>query len=475
MKIYWSAFFTLFILLALAGCGKEQFGTTPQSQSSQPDAITAFKQVSCSNHTLVKPEVDVLYVVDNSTSTYYLASDIKTAIQKTIGSISSQFDYRVIGTPLLQTTSGNEDYQVLAKSPETLPAIAINKKVSSPSKFNFFINTVPGSSEPGLERIRSFITSHQSDGLFRQGAYLFVLLISNGRDTDVESLSCPTCGDTIQNVTAYNSRKTSLLNLKNYLNSQQFRLFSLVTHPGCTKSGWKTSAKSYMQMSKDLYNEDPSPTDQGSDSTPDSYDLCQGSISGVFSSVNSAIQQIIIPHTYKYWPITFTETATGLNTNEIKVYKSSPSSSPVLLPPSSWSYISNSALTSYPTRILPEPGEPTSARHLIQFTTGNEITYPECVQITSTSNLEYFGYVVMNKIPKLESVILKKNSQVISQSSSNGWSYIGQQTRNIKVSNNGFSATPAALRSGYMLQLNGSANYYKSGDNVEIYYVPETN
>jgi hypothetical protein len=474
MKIYWSAFISLLILLALASCGKEQFGTTPQSQSSNPDAVVAFQQASCSNHTLVKPEVDILYVVDNSTSSYYLASDIKTAIQNTIGSISGQFDYRVIGTPLLETQNGNEDYQVLAKTPETLPSITQNKKVSAPSEFTFFSNLVSGSSEPGLERVRSFISSHQSDGLFRQGAYLFVVLVSNGRDTDIETASCVGCAP-VQNLTVYNARKSSLLTLKNYLHSQQFRLFSLVAHPGCTKSGWKISEKSYMQMSKDLYNLAPFPTDQSGRTYPDSYNLCAGSIGDVFTSVNNSIKQIIIPHTYKYWPITFADTATGLNTNDIKVYKSSPSSAPVLLPTSNWSYISNSSLSTYNTRILPTIGEPTNARHLIQFTSGNEITYPDCIQITSTSNLEYFGYVVINKVPKLESVELKINGKTVTQSTSNGWSYIGQQTRNIKVQYNGFADTPEVIRSGYMLQLNDSANYYKSGDSVEIYYVPQTN
>jgi hypothetical protein len=488
MTIYWSAFFSLFLLLALVSCGSEQFGTTPQSNASQLDAVAAFQQASCSNHTLIKPEVDILYVVDNSTSSYYLASDIKSALQNTINSISKDFDYRIIGTPLLATPAGNEDYQVLAKSPDSLPSTASNKKVTSASDFSFFANPISGSQEPGLERIRSFIAEHSSvtpasEKLLRQGAYLFVVLVSNGFDTDIESKMAGGSGETLQNLTVYNSRKSAFITLKKALKSQQFRLFSLVTHPGCSKSGWNPSPKSYIQMSKDLYKapiiEDATPltylTDQGADMTPDSYDLCSGQISGVFTSVNNSIKQIIVPHTYNKWPITFTETATGLNTADIKVYKSSPNSAPTLLPSSSWTYLSNSTQSSVNTRILPTVGEPTTARHLIQFTTGNNITYPDCIQITSTSNLEYFGYVVMGKAPNQSSIVLKINGQTIPQSAANGWSYIGQQTRNIKVQYNGFSDLPAAIRTGYMVQLNGSSNYYKSGDNVEIYYVPATN
>jgi hypothetical protein len=97
------------------------------------------------------------------------------------------------------------------------------------------------------------------------------------------------------------------------------------------------------------------------------------------------------------------------------------------------------------------------------------------VQIISETNPEYFGYVVLPKIPKLESVTLKIRGQVIPQSSSNGWSYIGQQTRNIKVPYLGFIDQPAALRTGYMIKLNGTSNYYKSGESVTIDYIPATN
>src|SRR3989338_2492121 len=103
MKTYWSTFLSLSLLLVLASCGAEQFGTTPQSQIQPADPLISNNQVSCSNHTLIKPIVDVLYVVDNSTSNFYISSSVKTGIQKTIDGISSKFDYRIIGTPLIAT------------------------------------------------------------------------------------------------------------------------------------------------------------------------------------------------------------------------------------------------------------------------------------------------------------------------------------------------------------------------------------
>jgi hypothetical protein len=85
----------------------------------------------------------------------------------------------------------------------------------------------------------------------------------------------------------------------------------------------------------------------------------------------------------------------------------------------------------------------------------------------------------MAKDPQVSSIVLKINGQEIpkaTSSTSPGWWFLdGQQTRNIKVQHNGFSDLPAVLRTGYMVKLNGANNYYKSGDDVKIHYVPKTN
>lgn len=478
MKIYWSAFLSLILLLALAGCGSEQFGTTPQSTSSQSNPLQVYQQSSCSGHTLIKPAVDILYVVDNSQSNYWISNDVKAGIQNTIGSISSQFDYRVIGTPLLQTSDGNSDYQVLPKDPTSLPVNHSSKAITSSSQFTFFTNHVEGQPEAGLRRVQEFITSHQSDGLFRQGAYLFVVLVSNGRDTEVEYVQNT---QTAQNTSVFNARKASLLNLKTYLQSQQFRLFSVTANTKCSpvRTGYWASPYSYASMSKALYDSHSGfpykPGVNHSDLnaiSADHYDLCsQTNVSSVFTDVNNSIQQIIVPHTYKYWPITSTDGVIDTQPGKIKVYKSSPNSPPVELT-SGWSYLPNPGNQN--TRILPTVGEPTTRAHLIEFAAGNYITYPDCISISTTSNLEYFGYIAIPKIPVLASVVIKINGQ---QVPANGWSYMsaeGFQNINIKVTHNGYPNTPPVMRQGYMLRLT-SNHYYKSGDNVEVYYVPASN
>jgi len=470
MKIYWSTFLSVLLLATLAGCGAEQFGTTPQSNSSQANPLQVYQQSSCSGHTLIKPAVDILYVVDNSSSNGWISGSVKSAIQSTIGSISSQFDYRVIGTPLLKTASGDQDYQVLAKESGSLPStIPTTKILTSASQFSFFQNIVTGQAEAGLRRVQEFISTHQSDGLFRQGAYLFIVLVSNGRDTEVESFDIQNGNEKIQ--PQYNQRKTSLINLKSYLHSQQFRLFSVTANTKCNpqRTGYWGSPESYGSMSRDLYNSHSFPPG-GTD--PDHYDLCdESNVGSVFASVNSTIQQEVIPHTYKYWPITSTDGTIDTGPGKIKVYKSSPNSPPVELT-SGWSYLANPG--NQPTRILPTVGEPTNRAHLIQFNgSANYITYPECISISTSANLEYFGYIDIPKNPLLTSVVIKINGVQVPLS---GWSLAsgGSQTRNIKVPHNGYPDTPVVMRSGYMLKLT-SSYYYKSGDNVEVYYVPASN
>src|SRR5690606_9073055 len=109
-------------LLFLFSCGKEQFGTAAQQESSQADPLKAFHQASCASHTLIKPKVDILYVVDNSSSTYYLGDSIKSSINKTATSVSKEFDYRIIGIPLIPTGTNPNQFEVLTNSADPLPS-----------------------------------------------------------------------------------------------------------------------------------------------------------------------------------------------------------------------------------------------------------------------------------------------------------------------------------------------------------------
>jgi hypothetical protein len=452
MKIQWSAFCALF-LATLAGCGVEQFGTAPQSSTSNPNPVTNFNQLSCTSSTLIRPKVDILYVVDNSGSALAMSNDIKASITNTIGSISQQFDYRVIGTKLIPDTSSDYDYRVMTNSIDPLPNTS--KKIISSSEMPFFSQPLIGApKEAGLKRIINFINNNGS--LIRNNSHLLIILVSNGRDTEIET--DPDGREetaTIQNTDLFMERVKAFNLIKSSKMLIDMRFMPITAHTSCNSA--RSSERSYVAMGNALANSEI-------------FNLCDGNVSSIFSKVNSSIQQDIIPHKYRYFPLTFAKsTDVRNNFGEIKVFKVTGNSAPVEMT-SGWSYYESVAGIEN-TRELPTIGEPVSARHFIKFV--NLVSYPECIQIRSVSRTEYFGYIVLPKEPRPGTVTVRINGKVISQSISNGWTYIGNAIKNIKMP---YPAPgddqPAINKVGYMIQLNGPSNYYKSGDNVEVNYLP---
>lgn len=469
MKIQWSVFFSFLFLFTLVSCGSEEFGTAPQSTSTSANPLSSFSHSSCSTYTLIKPKVDILYVIDNSSSSYYIANDVKTAISNTVNRLSTDFDYRVIGTPLLESAGGNNDYQVMTNSSDLQGIPADSRRVSSAGSFSFFSNSPVSGVERGLQRVVSFVDAHKNN-LIRNNAYLVVVLVSNGRDLDVEEDAGYGNGETRLNTANYNARLSSLRSLRSQMNSLQLRMISVTAKSVC-KPGWRSSLKSYVKMANQLY------VDSGASdsSNMDGYDLCDSSgVSSIFTAINNSIRQVVLPHEYRYWPITFAENNESVSLSEIQVKKVSSNGSSVNLSRDvDWVYEDRGSVQTVNTRELPTSGEPVSGRHFIRFT--NRIVYPDCVLVTSVSRTEYFGYVVLPQKPRIETVSLRINGRPITQSSSNGWSDLtsAPSTRNIKVPYPAAGdENPPVMRTGFMLQLNGSANYYKSGDSVEVYYIP---
>ena len=452
MKIQWSVFYAL-CLFALAGCGSEQFGSAPQTSSSGPNAVSSFSQLSCTSSTLIKPKVDILYVVDNSGSALSMSSAIKTSITNTIGSISQQFDYRVIGTKLIPDTATDYDYRVMTNSADALPNSS--KKIISSSEMPFFTQPVVGApKEAGLGRVVNFINNTGS--LIRNNSHLLIILVSNGRDNQIEVdhdglASTPTQ----QNVSLFNTRVTDINSIKMSKSLIELRFMPITAHSDC--NGNRSSLNSYVAMGNAIVNSEI-------------FDLCSSNVSSIFAQVNSSIQQETIPHQYRYFPMTFAKASDTRNTfGEIKVYKVTGNNAPVELS-SGWSYY-ESASGMENTRELPTVGEPVSGRHFIRF--DNLVSYPDCIQIRSVSRTEYFGYIVLPNEPQPATITVRINNVSIPQSSTNGWTYIGNTTKNIKMPfPNPGDDQPAVSKSGYMIQLNGSSRYYKSGDSVVVDYLP---
>jgi hypothetical protein len=474
MKTQWSVFLPLLLLFLAVGCGSENFGTTSKTTKQSPDALRTYAHNACSTMTLVKPKVDVLYLVDNSSSTYYIASDIKTALGNTVTGLSSAFDYRVIGTPLLETANGNADFQVMTNSSDIAGIPSDSRLISSAGSFDFFSRSPVSGVERGLARAASFIDHHKSS-LIRSNAYLIVVLISNGRDMDVEEDQGFGNGETRFNSANYNARLASLRTLRSTLGASQLRLFSVTAKSVCA-TGYRTALKSYVKMSTDLYNDALA---RDNNSALDSYDLCSaGGVRGIFSAINNSIQQVVLPHEYRYWPITFAENNELVSLNEIRVQRISPNGSSVTLTrDTDWVYVDQGSAQTVDLREgpnpVPGPGEPYTGRHLISFT--SPVTYPDCVLVTSVSRTEYFGFVILPQKPKIDTVSVRINGRTIPKSTTNGWSDLtaSVSTRNIKVAYPAAGdENPPVIRTGFMLQLNGTANYYKSGDSIEVNYLP---
>lgn len=468
MKTYRSTFLSLLILAVLTGCGNEQFGTGGQSSNDSVPSVSAYSAQSCSSYTLIKPKVDVVYVVDNSASTYYVASDIKTGLKNTVDTLSSDFDYRVIGTPLIQTANGNEDYQVMTNSSDIAGLPGSPKRISSSSDFTFFSNAAGGGYERGLDRAYSFVNYHRSSGLIRSNAHTIIVLVSNGRDNDVEAQSPYGNGEPIYNSANFSSALSKMKTLKNA--GYQLR-FSSVTAQSSCKSGWFSSLKSYVQMSKEIYQYTSGiegATDQDGASTPDAYDLCSRGFTSVFSSVNSSIKQVLIKHGYRFWPITFLNNGdNNVDQDKIVVTKvSSSGAKTVLTRGSDWTFVDEGSSMSIMTREAPTSGEPVNGRFFVRFS--NLLYYPDCVLVTSVSQTETFNKVVLPKKPLLP-VTVKVNGAEIPQSALNTSQVNTSQTVNIKIAP---ANTTPVMRTGFVITITDPQYYYKSGDSIETLYTP---
>lgn len=458
-------FCSLFLLLSLIGCGaKEQFGSTPASESTVTNGVGSSEKLACTGSSLVKPPVDILYVVDNSSSTNYIQSNIKSSIQNTINSISSEFDYRVIGTPLI--SSSMTDFQILASNPDAISSTYASNKVSSSGAFNFFQNIASGP-EAGFSRVISFANFHKN-GILRKDAHTIVVLISNGHDSEV--VQQQTGGTyTYINDQAFAAKFNQMNALRATLESTQFRFMSVVAHKstvaGCSIDG-SLDGSVYKKMSKDIYSSPSSYVSGqiGSDnnSLQDSYDLCNNGFSSLFTAVNSSIKQVRLTHTYQYWPVTG---GGNLDPSKLQVYKQTDSTSVQLLQGTDWTWLPNNGSVS--SRSLPTPGE-TISGNMIQFLPGKEVVYPACVVIKSTEYTEYFKYAIIARDAVASSIVVRVNGQIVPAT---GYEYRGLigTPINIKVAYNGSPATPEVKKSGYMIEFK-SPHYYKSGDNVEVFY-----
>lgn len=454
-------------LLLFASCGKEQFGTATQQSSDTLKSRESYDFSFQTNKTLLVPKVDILYVVDNSRSTYHMQDSLKTSVANTVQKISGSFDYRVISTPLISDSL--TDYYVYTNSTDALPSTS-NIVPTTNALLNPIFNNPQDGIEKGLARTISFMDHHETSGLLRKGAYHLVILVSNGRDEEVE-ITVNTAGKTElatvsengQQVTLFSKRLTSFTQLKNRLESLQLRLFSVTASSVCQEN-WRSSVKSYQDMSRSLYALSGA-TDS---SSQDVYDLCGSGFTSLFEGVNRSIQKQLVPHQYRYIPITFAENNQEVDIDAIRVTKISNGVATQLVKNTDWKYEYYSSPTSKPTREEPSVGEYVTGHHFIKLT--QLLTYPDEIRVTSTSLIEYFQYVVIPKAAKDDGmIVVRVNGQEIPKSAI---SYEGfKANTNIKVVVNGSSSSPV-LKTGYFIKITNPTYYFKSGDSVDVSYNP---
>jgi len=487
LRIFRSILCWMPVYFLLFSCAKEQFMAQKKEDSfSAPLTFSSTTSV-CSQFTLIKPNVDFLFLWDNTSSQVFVTNSTKAALANVISYISDRFDFHIMMAPLVPRVGAPsyENTYLISSSTYGLDQSALNIRVEEANAPNLLNNftTSSSSDEKGIQRSYDVINSNINNGIFRRGAYTIVVVMSNGNDYKKDSNGFPDAVSTNQYIQQY---KNLFLNLRNNsLNSAQLRFISLVPHRDACNPYW-IRGNSYIEISKQLYSSpfpagDPrkSPFDQGSDPTPDSYDICSTEFYHLFDGINNSIQDTVISHKYNFWPISAVQSPLTFDPNKIRVQKSNGDEFFEVPGPQSgngWRYAGYR--TNQNTRFQPFPGEPFTG-HMIELFGNAVITYPECLIITTQSPTYFYGYVALTSKPVLSSVQIRINGRTIPQSLIDGWEDVGfKPTQNLRIQGPNFpqdpyqEALPADSRTNaYILKLHGTA-IYKSGDAINVFYDP---
>lgn len=486
---------TLLGLGLLGACSKEQFAGTPKAENLTADNVSVSQNQTCAGHTLVKPPVDILYIVDNSQSAAFLSSTIRQQVRQTVQSVSAEFNYRILIAPLFAVNGS-------AMGENALPVVTndangINQgTIISPESLDvssFFASTSGATSEAGFDRAITVLNNYRGPGgVFRQGAHTIVVLVSNGDDTSVLNDSA---GQISFNGTKYGQKVTAFNNMKTTLSAQQLRFFSVVANSTC-QSGWK-HGYAYRRMSCDLYASSGATDQQGrftsggcgllaqgtnpdypndpsksyysiyTGITPDSYNLCNSDTSSLYAGVNSSIRQEVLDHYYNWWPITNDPGAViDTDPSAIQVVKLKSNGQQEIIGASATNgYVYRGARYNQNTRFLPTAGEPQTGLFVELF--GNaRVQYPDCVFVRTQTPVETYEYVVVPTRPDFTKPFqILKNGVTVPTTH---WTFENYQTnKNIKVNGSG----APLLRTGYFIKL-ASPYTYVSGDNMSTLYTP---
>jgi hypothetical protein len=462
------------ITLVTWSCSEPEFGAIRgRATEDAPDLKIASSQF-CAKYTLVRPQVDLLFLWDNRTGSIFIDPKIRKALNQLVDNVSNRFDYHIMLAPLNRQSDWNVNQyaRIVTYDMEGLSPAALNMRVSKKNAANFltFPNT-SGSHAPGLTRAREILANNQTNGIFRQGAYTIVVVMSSADDLSFASGYTPSES---QRSIYVDSNVHDLLCLRgNYsggyhtanhtglydancstapsLNSSMFRYLTIAPRnwDRCLSNNVYTDstgesgriARTYQLASSKIYSEEytnGNPRHRDQDGAPsmnflgqtltfyDNTDICRADYAGIFDGVNSVIQDTVIAHTYNHWPVAKSgasvdpQTLIVRNSNGQEFYEI-PESDLIMEdtqgkndqvgsnPVSGWRYV---GVDNRPTRFLPSIGENFNG-HLIQLYGQAKVTYPDCMRVTFSEEKDFYGYVHISSRPLENSIELLIDGTVI--------------------------------------------------------------
>lgn len=510
----------LLLPLLLFSCTKQEFSTNKSSQSSAINKASSSDTKLCSQYTLIKPKVDILMLWDNTSSFNFITPESKASMGNLIKSVSENFDYHLLSAPLVPKISTNLYEATLVASDTTSVSgtAASILKTKDQAIASLAFSPGIGSAEKGIDQAYQLITNNRSNGIFRDGAYTIIVLMSNEDDKGCEiqngvnqcrnyskdsylapfkqKFMCLRGSSKLYDCTGYPT-----------LNSTMMRFITIspvdLTKNSCAANLNIPVADNYSQMAKFLYqqpyyeynldgsvksswsaNDHLNPDVSG---LYDSYNLCTISFSNIFDGVNTAIKQTVIKHVYSYWPVASTTTdidesalavdvIDGTNGSIIKSLVNRTGQSN---PTDGFAYIGNQ--TNHTTRTYPSDGEYYTGKMIQLFGSNNNdlVVYPNCLKVHTEDVKLKYGYIYLqNGQPYTPSIEVTINGSVVPQSTTNGWSYMGKQAisslpdvSSLKVAN-----LPSGITEGYIIKLNGTYQVTNNSSvDIKVFYTSSSN
>ena len=494
--------------LLATSCTKEEFAPIKSPQNSTVNALASTSTSLCSQSTLVSPKVDVLLLWDNSSSSLFINPAVKASFSSLIDNISEKFDYHILSAPLISTNSSNSLYEasLVTKDISSVSGLASGIiKTKDQAGASLLFTPASGSYEPGIDRVTSIIEANRANGIFRNDAYTIIVLMSNGDDTSCEIAKGYSSCATADWMPLMQTKIDKLLCLRGNvngpncsgtttLNSTMMRVINISALTSCSSGLGKVNSR-YRKVSKSIYeasytngwptsNDDLTPF-KTSDGTPypDSYDICSIDFNHIFDGVNSAIKQTLIKHVYEFWPVPVVGDASSFDPDTLivvrddgkKLVNRSSEANPV----DGFKYIGDQ--TNHNTRSIPTAGENYTGKMIQLFGVENndKIVYPHCLTITYDALKLQYGYIYLkNGEPYVPSIVVNINGNIVPQSTTNGWSYMGQQSISSLDPNLKVVDLPGNTTSGYILQLNGSYKFNNTAGasiSVNVAYTSKAN